>query len=163
MRSAAKYPVALQLCDRLKLQCRNIKPTNKKPRSNRSKCLPKVKNSVARPIVVNHPVIGTRMRLRIHDHPRASTPVVGIWDACQHNARALMRHNLLLAFRMEIYSAYFSSNLVKADVIEAFKACAGNRPNPVIRDEEVFLPSHEYVFSLREVFVAEVWSLGLLR
>ena len=68
----------------------------------------------------------------------------------------------LLALRMEVYPADGSLHLVEADIVEPFKARTGNGPYAMIRDEEVFLSSHEDVFPLGEVAVGEIGSFGLL-
>lgn len=62
---------------------------------------------------------------------------------------------------MKIYPADGPFNLVKADIVEPFEARSGDSSHAMIRDEEVFLPSHEDVFSLSEIAVGEVGSLGL--
>lgn len=55
----------------------------------------------------------------------------------------------LLTLRMEVNSTDCPRNLIKADVIETFETCATYRPHPVIWDQEVFFPPHEYVIPLR--------------
>lgn len=67
----------------------------------------------------------------------------------------------LLALCMEIYPADCSFNLVEADVVEPFEARPRDSPHAMIRDEEVFFPPHEDVFSLGEIAVREVGSLSL--
>lgn len=64
---------------------------------------------------------------------------------------------------MEIYTADGSLHLVEADIIESLEASPGNRPHPVVRDEKIFLPPHENMFTLGEIPVAEIRSLCLLR
>ncbi len=63
---------------------------------------------------------------------------------------------------MEIYSANSTFDLVEADVVKAFKTCATNRPYPVIRDQEVLLPTHENIFSLRQARDVEIALPSLL-
>jgi hypothetical protein len=53
-------------------------------------------------------------------------------------------------------------DLVEADVIEAFETCTTNCSHPMIRDQEMFLPSHEYVFSLRQLWNMKIALSGLL-
>jgi len=62
----------------------------------------------------------------------------------------------LFAFSMEIDTTYASRNLVEADIIETFEACAINSPDTVVWDEEVFLPPHKDVVPLRKVLVCKI-------
>lgn len=55
------------------------------------------------------------------------------------------------ALRVEIYPTNFPLDLVETDVIETLKACTRYSANAVIRHEEMFLPAHEYMFSLRSI------------
>jgi hypothetical protein len=52
---------------------------------------------------------------------------------------------------MEVNPAHAPNPLVKADIIEALETRPRNRAYPVVRDEEVLLPAHEDVLSLRQV------------
>lgn len=63
---------------------------------------------------------------------------------------------------MEVHAANGTLYLVETDVVEALEAGARDCPNPVIRDEEVLLPSHEHVLALRKIAVCEIRSFGLL-
>lgn len=63
---------------------------------------------------------------------------------------------------MEIHAAYRSLYLVKADIVETLKAGARDCPDPMVRDEEILLPSHEHVLTLGKVAVCEIGSFGLL-
>ena len=62
---------------------------------------------------------------------------------------------------MEVDSADFPGDLAEADVVEALEAGTGNGADRMIRDEEVFLPSHEKILALGEVLVCEIGALGL--
>jgi hypothetical protein len=73
-----------------------------------------------------------------------------------------MRYDLLLTLCVEIYSANCSLNLVEADVIEAFEARTTDCSDSVIRYQEVFLPSHEYVVSLAHIWDVKVALLRRL-
>lgn len=63
---------------------------------------------------------------------------------------------------MEVYPANRPFYLIEADVVESLEARAGDRPDPVIGYEEVFLPPHEDVVPLRPVSESEVWVSGIL-
>lgn len=62
---------------------------------------------------------------------------------------------------MEVNSIDRAMHLIKANVIESFETGSIDFTHTVVRDEEFFLPSHEHVFSVRTVFVVEVWLLRL--
>lgn len=64
---------------------------------------------------------------------------------------------------MEVYSIDVTSHLVEAYIIETFKTRARDCSDAMVRDEEIFLPAHKYVFALCEVFEVKVWTFGLLR
>lgn len=49
---------------------------------------------------------------------------------------------------MKINPADLPLELVETNIIEALKTGSGNGPNPVIRHQEMFLPSHKDVLSL---------------
>ena len=70
-------------------------------------------------------------------------------------------NDLLLAFGVEIYPTNRSLDLVEADVIEPLKTSTANRPHSVIWNEEMFLPSHEYVLSLCQLWDMEMAFLCL--
>lgn len=73
------------------------------------------------------------------------------------------RSDVLFALCMEVYSRDRSFDLVEADIVEALKAGARDGSHPVIGDEEVLLPAHEYMFPLGEIAVGEVRALRLFR
>ena len=56
---------------------------------------------------------------------------------------------------MIIYPLEFSFPLIKANVIKPLKASSTNGSNTMVRHEEILLPSHEDMFALSEVLVAE--------
>ena len=68
---------------------------------------------------------------------------------------------ILLALCVKIYPANRSLDLVEADIVKAFKTCATDCPDPVIWNQKVLLPSHKYVFSLRQAGNVEVTFPGL--
>lgn len=49
---------------------------------------------------------------------------------------------------MKVYATNSAFNLVEANIIKPLKTCTGNRADPVIWNQEMFLPSHEYVLFL---------------
>merc|ERR1712093_266417 len=55
---------------------------------------------------------------------------------------------VLFTSGMEINARHRAIALVKADVIETFKARSSNRLDLVIRHQEIFFPSHEEMFAL---------------
>jgi len=57
---------------------------------------------------------------------------------------------------MEIDAIHLPLNLIEAYIVKPLKACTTNRPNPMIRNQKVLLPPHEYVFSLRDLRDMEV-------
>jgi hypothetical protein len=63
---------------------------------------------------------------------------------------------------MEVNPANRPLNLVEADVIEALETGPTDRSHPVIWNQEVFLPPHEYVLSLRHSGDVKVALPGLL-
>ena len=62
----------------------------------------------------------------------------------------------LLALGMEVYPADTAGTLVKADIIEPLKACAGNGAYAVVWDKEMLFPAHEDVLALRQVWNVQV-------
>ena len=62
---------------------------------------------------------------------------------------------------MEIDATNCSLHLVEADEVEALEACARYAADSMVRDEKVLLPSHEEMFSLRIIAVAESVLLRL--
>lgn len=58
---------------------------------------------------------------------------------------------LLFAFGVKIYSANFSLDLIETYVVEAFERGPSDGSNAVVRDQEVLLPPHKDVVSLRKV------------
>jgi hypothetical protein len=63
---------------------------------------------------------------------------------------------------MEIYSANRPRNLVEANVVKPLKAGSSNGAHSVVWNQEVFLPSHEDVLSLRHLGYMKVSFPGLL-
>ena len=61
---------------------------------------------------------------------------------------AVVTGHLLFALCMEIYTTNCSFDLVEAYIVKPLKACPSYGPYPVIRDQEMLLPPHEYVFPL---------------
>lgn len=64
---------------------------------------------------------------------------------------------------MEVNPTDTAGHLVKADVVKPFEARPGYGADSVIRYQEVLLPSHEYVFSLRIILIAEIGYTRLAR
>lgn len=64
---------------------------------------------------------------------------------------------------MEVNTANSPLHLVETDIIESLEAGTRDRSNPVVRNEEIFLPPHEHVLTLREVAVCEIGPFGLFR
>lgn len=64
---------------------------------------------------------------------------------------------------MEIYPANIAFQLIKTNIVESLEAGAGNSPDTVIRDQEVFLPPHKDMLALIQIFVRKVRLLHLLR
>ncbi len=64
---------------------------------------------------------------------------------------------------MKINTADGSCHLVEADVIEALETGSGDGADAMIRHEEILLPPHEEVLSLRKILEAEIRPLRLLR
>jgi hypothetical protein len=60
--------------------------------------------------------------------------------------------DVLFAFCMEIDPADRPLNLVEADIVEALETCATYSSYSMVRDQKVFLPPHEYIFSLRQAW-----------
>lgn len=52
---------------------------------------------------------------------------------------------------MEIYSIHFTLDLIETDVVEALETGTVDRPNPVVRDKEMFFPSHKNMLALSNV------------
>ena len=71
-----------------------------------------------------------------------------------------MRH-LLLAVRVEVDPINCAQYLVEANVVESFKTCAIDLAHTIIRHQELLLPSHEHVFTVRAILVVEVRLLRL--
>jgi hypothetical protein len=63
---------------------------------------------------------------------------------------------------VEIDPANRSLYLIKADVVETLKTGTTDCSYSVIWDQEVFLPSHEYVLSLCDLRDMEIAFSGLL-
>lgn len=53
---------------------------------------------------------------------------------------------------MEVYSTDTALLLVEADIVEAFEAGTVEGSNPVVWYQEVFLPAHEDILALTEVW-----------
>ena len=52
--------------------------------------------------------------------------------------------NLLFTLRMKIRALNRPTNLIKSNIIKPLKTRPCNCPNPMIRHQKVFFPSHEY-------------------
>jgi hypothetical protein len=59
--------------------------------------------------------------------------------------------NSLLTLRMKVYPAHFALYLIEANIVEPFKAGPRNSSHPMVGDQEVLLPPHEYVLALTGV------------
>lgn len=66
-----------------------------------------------------------------------------------------------LALRVEVDTTYRSLHLVETNIVEPLEAGARDCSDPMVRDEEIFLPSHEHVLALSEIAVREIGSFGL--
>ena len=77
---------------------------------------------------------------------------------CQCKSAFMLRvtNGLLFALSVIIYTRESTPLLVEAYIVEAFKASAGNGCDAMVRDQEIFLPSHEDMFSLGKVLVAKI-------
>ena len=64
--------------------------------------------------------------------------------------------NILFALCVEVNSADGTRHLVETYIVKPFETSPHNLPHPVIRNEKVFFPPHEDVFSLRAVLVVEI-------
>jgi hypothetical protein len=64
--------------------------------------------------------------------------------------------DILFAARVKVDSRHRAIALVEADVVEAFKTCSSNRFDLVIRDQEVFFPSHKQMFALSVILACEI-------
>lgn len=87
----------------------------------------------------------------IHDPQRASTLAVETCLICESYSLIACRFwylHLLLALGVEINPTHCPLNLVKTDIIKSFKTCTAYCPYSMIGDQEMFLPSHEYILSL---------------
>jgi hypothetical protein len=62
---------------------------------------------------------------------------------------------------VKINSTDSSFYLIETDIVEPFKARPRDLPDPMIRYEEILLPTHEQMFALRKVSVCEIGFLGL--
>lgn len=58
---------------------------------------------------------------------------------------------VLLTLRMEIYTADFPFHLVETDIVKTFKASSCDSPYSMIGNQEMLLPSHEYVLILCDI------------
>ena len=70
--------------------------------------------------------------------------------------------NALFAFGVEVDAVHDTFNLVEANIIKAFKACAVDRPDAVIRNQKVLLPAHKNILLLQVVFDGKISLLRLL-
>ena len=86
---------------------------------------------------------------RLRQSKRRSSHIVGWNGIC-----------LLFALGVKVDAADVARYLVEADVIEAFEASPGDGPHAVVRDQEVFFPTHEDVLPLSKVLVGEVGFPG---
>lgn len=71
--------------------------------------------------------------------------------------------NLLLALRMEVNALDAARNLIEADVVKALKARTVDGPHPVVRDQEVFFPTHEEMLLLHPIFRNELGPRRVFR
>ena len=67
---------------------------------------------------------------------------------------------ILLTLRMEVYPADLTLPLIKTYIVEPLETRSRDRPDPMVRHEEVLLPSHEDVIALRVILEREVGRLG---
>lgn len=87
-----------------------------------------------------------------------STPVaLASWLTRNRNGKSL-----LLAPGVKVYPTHGSGALIETYVVESFKTGPGDGFDLVIGHKKVFLPSHEQMFMLGEVFEGETRRLGLL-
>ena len=77
------------------------------------------------------------------------------------NGEKIKKVHILLTTCMKIYPAYISGHLVKANVIEPFKARPRYLTHSMVRNKKRFLPPHEEIFPLSTVFVMKVGLFGL--
>ncbi len=68
----------------------------------------------------------------------------------------------LFALAVKVDAADLPAHLVKTDVVEPLEAGAVNRPDSVVRHEEVLLPPHKYVLSLVDVLDRGLAALARL-
>lgn len=59
--------------------------------------------------------------------------------------------NTLFAFRVKVNTAYFTLDLVEANVVEALKAGTRYRANSMVWNQEVLFPAHKDGFSLGSI------------
>ena len=62
---------------------------------------------------------------------------------------------------MKVNATDSSFYLIETDIVEPLEARSGYLPHPMIRYEEILLPAHEQMFTLRIVSVCEISFLGL--
>lgn len=62
---------------------------------------------------------------------------------------------------MKVNATDSSFYLIETDIVEPLETRSGYLPHPMIRYEEILLPAHEQMFTLRIVSVCEVSFLGL--
>jgi hypothetical protein len=62
---------------------------------------------------------------------------------------------------VEVDPADLSLDLVKTNVVETFEACPSDCPDPVVRDQEVFFPTHEDMVPLGNVSYDD-WAFACL-
>jgi hypothetical protein len=70
--------------------------------------------------------------------------------------------DILFAARVEVDSRDRAIALVEANIVEAFKTCSSNRLNLVIRNQEVFFPSHKQMLALSVIMACEIGRFGVL-
>ena len=64
---------------------------------------------------------------------------------------------------MEIDPINRPRHLVEAYIIKPLETRTTNFPDPMIRHQKLFFPSHKHIFAVRAILVVEVGLLGLFR
>lgn len=70
--------------------------------------------------------------------------------------------SLLFTVFVEVDPANLTAHLVEANIIETLEASAVDGTDTVVGDEEVLLPSHEYVLALQHVLNKDLAALASL-
>jgi hypothetical protein len=66
--------------------------------------------------------------------------------------------NSLLALGVKVNALNNARDLIKANVVEAFKTGPADCPHSVIRHQKVLLPAHEKMLLVHPVFCYQIWS-----